>query len=128
VRSVVVLTAICLLYRGSVAENIKIEQPGRNRVLAVFVARSQQIAQSRADYMAHYNLRGHPPDLAGDWKQLDNATFEGVGWARTSLVSTCRPSGRSSHKNDTSRVLLGDAIAQSKHGYFRVRIWGKAND
>ena len=78
--------------------------------------------------MARWNFRGHPPSEAGNWKQLDEATFEGVGWSKTAVVSTCRPSGRSSPAEDNSRKLLGDATAKSDYGYFRVRIWGKAND
>lgn len=124
-RSVLILIAAFSILRGSVSPKIRTEQPSRSSVLAVFVLDSQEIAQSRADYMARHNLRSHPPAKAGNWKELDNATFEGVGWAKSDRVPTCRPSGRSSWQDDDSRVLLGDAVSQSRYGYFRVRIWGK---
>lgn len=94
------------------------------------VLRGQAIAQSRADYMARYNYRGHPPKAAGNQWGVPGANFEGVGWnsSRTRShngVSTCRPSGRSGSHDDNSRKLLGDAVSRSKYGTFRVRIWGK---
>lgn len=90
----------------------------------------QEIAQQRATYMAKYNYRGHPPkSKAGNWLAVPGAGFEGVGWRRSDTphrkIGTCRPSGRSGAHDDNSRTLLGDAVAHSRYGSFRVRIWGK---
>jgi len=93
------------------------------------ISYGQQIAQSRADYMAARDYKGHPPKSAGSWQSVPGAGFEGVGWRSRNTphrsVGTCRPSGRSGPHNDNSRVLLGDAVAYSRYGSFRVRIWGK---
>ncbi|MAI41355.1 MAG: hypothetical protein CMP95_02740 [Gammaproteobacteria bacterium] len=93
------------------------------------ISYGQQIAQSRADYMAARGYRNHPPKSAGNWQSVPGAGFEGVGWRSRNTphrsVGTCRPSGRSGPHDDNSRVLLGDAVAYSNYGSFRVRIWGK---
>ncbi len=93
------------------------------------ISYGQQIAQSRADYMAARGYKGHPPKSAGNWLSVPGAGFEGVGWRSRNTphrsVGTCRPSGRSGPHDDNSRVLLGDAVAYSSYGSFRVRIWGK---
>ncbi len=93
------------------------------------ISYGQQIAQSRADYMASRGYKGHPPKSAGNWLSVPGAGFEGVGWRSRNTphrsVGTCRPSGRSGPHDDNSRVLLGDAVAYSNYGSFRVRIWGK---
>jgi hypothetical protein len=94
------------------------------------VLRGQAIAQSRADYMARYNYRGHPPKSAGNQWSVVGANFEGVGWnsspsREANRVGTCRPSGRSGPHDDNSRKLLGDAVSRSRYGTFRVRIWGR---
>lgn len=93
------------------------------------ISYGQQIAQSRADYMAARGYKGHPPKSAGNWLSVPGAGFEGVGWRSRNTphrsVGTCRPSGRSGPHDDNSRVLLGDAVAYSNYGSFRVRIWGR---
>lgn len=93
------------------------------------ISYGQQIAQARADYMARYNYRGHPPKSAGNWMSVPGAGFEGVGWRGRNTphrsIGTCRPSGRSGPHDDNSRVLLGDACAYSSGGSYRVRIWGR---
>lgn len=79
--------------------------------------------------MAARGYKGHPPKSAGNWLSVPGAGFEGVGWRSRNTphrsVGTCRPSGRSGPHDDNSRVLLGDAVAYSSYGSFRVRIWGK---
>ena len=92
--------------------------------------RGQAIAQSRANYMAARGYKGHPPKSAGNQWSIPGANFEGVGWRSNSntphrSVGTCRPSGRSGSADDNSRKLLGDAVARSQYGAFRVRIWGR---
>lgn len=93
------------------------------------VSYGQQIAQSRANYMAARGHKGHPPSSAGNWQSVPGAGFEGVGWRSRNTphrsVGTCRPSGRSGPHDDNSRALLGDAVAYSRYGSFRVRIWGR---
>ncbi len=93
------------------------------------ISYGQQIAQSRADYMAARGYKGHPPKSAGNWLSVPGAGFEGVGWRSRNTphrsVGTCRPSGRSGSHDDNSRVLLGDAVSYSRFGSFRVRIWGR---
>jgi len=90
----------------------------------------QAIAQSRANYMAARGYKGHPPKSAGNQWTIPGANFEGVGWRSSQStphrsVGTCRPSGRSGSADDKSRKLLGDAVARSRYGAFRVRIWGR---
>ena len=90
----------------------------------------QAIAQSRANYMAAKGYKGHPPKSAGNQWAIPGANFEGVGWRSSQStphrsVGTCRPSGRSGSADDKSRKLLGDAVARSRYGAFRVRIWGR---
>lgn len=92
--------------------------------------RGQAIAQSRANFMAARNYKGHPPKSAGNQWSIPGANFEGVGWrsyryTSQRSISTCRPSGRSGSADDNSRKLLGDAVSRSKYGAFRVRIWGR---
>ena len=92
--------------------------------------RGQAIAQSRANYMAARGYKGHPPKSAGNQWTIPGANFEGVGWRSNqntphTSVGTCRPSGRSGSADDKSRKLLGDAVARSRYGAFRVRIWGR---
>jgi len=92
--------------------------------------RGQAIAQSRANYMAARGYKGHPPKSAGNQWSIPGANFEGVGWRSNRntpqrSIGTCRPSGRSGSADDNSRKLLGDAVARSKYGAFRVRIWGR---
>ena len=92
--------------------------------------RGQAIAQSRANYMAAYGYKGHPPKSSGNQWSVPGANFEGVGWRSNQntphrSVGTCRPSGRSGFADDNSRKLLGDAVARSRYGAFRVRIWGR---
>jgi hypothetical protein len=92
--------------------------------------RGQAIAQSRANYMAARGYKGHPPKSAGNQWSIPGANFEGVGWRSNQntphrSVGTCRPSGRSGSADDNSRKLLGDAVARSRYGAFRVRIWGR---
>ena len=92
--------------------------------------RGQAIAQSRANYMAARGYKGHPPKSAGNQWSVPGANFEGVGWRSNQntphrSVGTCRPSGRSGSADDNSRKLLGDAVARSRYGAFRVRIWGR---
>ena len=138
------LIAFCLLAFLAVSQ-AKTQQPGQadrqhgpsrgQPVLAVVsrtdpVSIGQEIAQSRADYMASNNYRGHPPkSKAGNWLSVPGAGFEGVGWRGKDTphksVGTCRPSGRSGSADDNSRKLLGDAVSYSSYGSFRVRIWGK---
>jgi len=112
--------------------NVEVPQRPREFSVAVVVCRddtAQQIAQARADYMAEHGYRGHPPRSVADWRNIEQATFEGVGWryrvVQRELVPTCRPSGVSSASSDDSRELLADASASSEYGSFRVRIWGK---
>lgn len=133
----------CLLAFLAVSQ-AKTQQPGQSDrqhgqggqpVLAVVsradpVPIGQKIAQSRADFMAARNYRGHPPkSKAGNWLSVPGAGFEGVGWRGKDTphksVGTCRPSGRSGSADDNSRKLLGDAVSYSSYGSFRVRIWGK---
>lgn len=111
-----------------------VELPHRPRDFSVAVVvciddEAQQIAQSRANYMAKHGYRGHPPRSEADWQSIEQATFEGVGWryrvVRREMIPTCRPSGVSSASDDDSRELLADAAASSEYGSFRVRIWGK---
>lgn len=115
----------------ALAQNSMLRAPP---VLAVIsraepISYGQSIAQSRADYMAKNGYRGHPPKSAGNWQSVPGAGFEGVGWRGSSVphrsIGTCRPSGRSGSQDDSTRALLGDAVAYSRHGSFRVRIWGK---
>jgi len=92
--------------------------------------RGQAIAQSRANYMAVRGYKGHPPKSAGNQWSVPGANFEGVGWRSNQdtphrSVGTCRPSGRSGSADDNSRKLLGDAVARSQYGAFRVRIWAQ---
>ena len=92
--------------------------------------RGQAIAQQRANYMAARGYKGHPPKSAGNQWTIPGANFEGVGWRSNRntphrSVGTCRPSGRSGSADDKSRKLLGDAVARSRYGAFRVRIWGR---
>ena len=138
------LITVALLFlavsRGSTQQPRQslVTDPAERPVLAVVlradpepepVPYGQQIAQARADYMARYNYRGHPPRSAGNWMSVPGAGFEGVGWRGRNTphrsVGTCRPSGRSGPHDDNSRVLLGDAVAYSSGGSYRVRIWGR---
>ena len=133
--AVAILALVVSQARTQQPESVEPE-PARS-VLAVItrpepepvVSYGQQIAQARADYMARYNYRGHPPKSAGNWMSVPGAGFEGVGWRGRNTphrsVGTCRPSGRSGPHDDNSRVLLGDAVAYSNGGSYRVRIWGK---
>ena len=86
----------------------------------------QAIAQSRANYMARFGYRGHPPSSAGNFGSVGN--FEGVGWSSRrglakQLIPTCRPSGPSGAADDRTAALIGDAVAYGAGGSYRVRIW-----
>lgn len=136
-RSLFVLAAALFLVAIALEDRTVADAPTENRrVLYVVeqqersVLRGQVIAQSRADYMAAYNYKGHPPKSAGNQWSVKGANFEGVGWNSSSTsdqnrVGTCRPSGRSGSHDDNSRKLLGDAVSRSRYGTFRVRIWGR---
>lgn len=78
----------------------------------------QSIAQARANYMAQRRYRGHPPRSAGDWSRV--GSFEGVGWSSNpntphNSIPTCTPR--------RGMQLVGDAVARSNSGAYRVRIW-----
>lgn len=136
-RSLLVLAAALLLVAIALDDRTVADAPTENRrVLYVVeqqeqsVLRGQAIAQSRADYMAAYNHKRHPPKSAGNQWSIKGANFEGVGWNSSpsydaNRVGTCRPSGRSGSHDDNSRTLLGDAVSRSRYGTFRVRIWGR---
>lgn len=91
----------------------------------------QSVAQARADYMARFNYRGHPPRRRLNPPDFTTVgSFEGVGWtsrqrASPRSISTCRPSGRSGSHDDNSRTLVGDATAYGAGGSYRVRIWSR---
>lgn len=91
----------------------------------------QIVAQQRANYMAIYNHRGHPPRRRVDPPDFVSVgSFEGVGWtsrknADRFQIGTCRPSGRSGSHDDNSRRLVGDAVAHGTRGSYRVRIWAR---
>lgn len=95
------------------------------------ISDGQRVAQSRADYMAIHNHRGHPPRRRTNPPDFTKVgSFEGVGWtsrkdAERRSIRTCRPSGRSGSHDDRSRTLVGDAVAHGSHGSYRVRIWGR---
>ena len=87
----------------------------------------QAIAQARANHLARVGRVFHPPKSVGDWTQVGN--FEGTGGTSRpgtpkEQIPTCRPSGPSGAAPDQSRVLVGDAVAYSDRGSYRVRIWG----
>ena len=97
----------------------------------------QHVAQARANYLAQGGRRlyrrvgGHPSqrDPVPHFTQV--GSFEGTGmtgrrFAPRNIVPTCRPSGRSGAAPDTSRPLVGDAVATGPDGTYRVRIWGRS--
>ena len=95
------------------------------------ISDGQLVAQSRANYMARHNHRGHPPRRRTNPPDFTKVgSFEGVGWtsrkkADQQSIRTCRPSGRGGAQDDRSRTLVGDAVAHGAGGSYRVRIWGK---
>ena len=95
----------------------------------------QAVAQARANFLARGGSRlyrrvgGHPGRGSGVVHFSTVGNFEGTGMtsrrnAARNTVPTCRPSGRSSSADDSSRRIVGDAIASGADGTYRVRIWG----
>ena len=70
----------------------------------------QQRCQAEADYMARYKIYHHVGKTIG--------RFEGVGYGRSSLPSTCVPDKSKGYKK------TGDATARTSDGItVRVRSW-----
>jgi len=138
-RDLALLSAIAFVFLFANSSGTVADSPVVSRIIYVVdavqlpdakILRGQDIAQKRANYMARNNRKGHPPKSAGNQWSIKGANFEGVGWRSNSNVAkktigTCRPSGRSGSQDDNSRSLLGDAVAHSRYGSFRVRIWGR---
>ena len=125
---VALLVLVC--YQPAITTAQKTASPDVLVIVQQPQLRGQAIAQKRANYMAARGYKGHPPKSAGNQWSVKGANFEGVGWRSNpdtphKKVSTCRPSGRSGSQDDKSRKLLGDAVARSRFGTFRVRIWGR---
>ena len=80
---------------------------------------AQQVAQARADYMAKYNHRGHPPYNIPNNRLWRVSRFEGAGWsgsnANPKRIGTCTPRYK--------MTLVGDAWAKGKYGTYRIRLW-----
>ena len=80
---------------------------------------AQQVAQIRADYMAKYNYRWHPPYNIPNNRLWRVSRFEGAGWGgrhrNPKTIGTCTPRYR--------MTLVGDAWAKGKYGTYRIRLW-----